>query len=139
MKSTKYFQWWIPKVLKELFFPHYLDNMLLVGSLDRDELEKVVLEGSHLEETIRKSKLEIELSTIDMQNDNIPANIIKIKSPPIQISETTPLYHVHVLFITLRLFHAFVTKSGRVTGVVSRNNLKKHIDEANAQLTLMRE
>ena len=64
---------------------------------------------------------------------------LNIHTAPIQIGQETPLYHIHLLFVTLRLFHCFVTHNGRLVGVVSRRALKKIIERSDARMTIMRE
>lgn len=57
----------------------------------------------------------------------------------IQIGQDTPLTHVHILFVTLRLFHCFVTHNGKLVGAVSRTVLKKSIENYDASVTIMKE
>lgn len=43
--------------------------------------------------------------------------ILPILSSPIQLLERTPITNIHLLFIALRLSHAFVTRNGRLVGM----------------------
>lgn len=47
---------------------------------------------------------------------------------PIQILDEMPMPYVHMLFITLKLSDAYVTKKGRLNGLISRETLKQVID-----------
>ncbi|KAL6073000.1 Chloride channel protein 2 [Balamuthia mandrillaris] len=53
-----------------------------------------------------------------------PIPPLPVKPAPVQLLVSTPLPHVHMLFITLRLSEAFVTEKGSFLGVVTRTDLK---------------
>jgi len=48
---------------------------------------------------------------------------------PVQFQPSTPLTSIHLLFITLRLRNAYVTINGRLTGVITRADIKTLIDD----------
>jgi chloride channel 2 len=54
-----------------------------------------------------------------------------IQGAPIQFQPDTPLSQVHLFFITLRLQNAFVTKNGKLAGMISRDALQKAISFGN--------
>jgi len=84
------------------------DAMLLMGTVNRDQLEKLV------RESITESKEESPQSP-------------EIRSTPIRFLETTALTQIHLLFITLRLSYGFVTANGKLRGVITRTILQDTI------------
>jgi hypothetical protein len=54
-----------------------------------------------------------------------------IQSAPIQFQLDTPLNQIHLFFITLRLPNAFVTKNGKLVGMITRDALQKSISFGN--------
>jgi len=63
--------------------------------------------------------------SIDNNNDN--DNDIFIDPSPYQIVYTSQLLKVDTVFRTLKLNNAYVTETGRLTGVVTRENLRAFI------------
>jgi len=49
---------------------------------------------------------------------------------PVQLQPSTPLPSIHLLFITLRLRNAYVTTNGRLTGLITRSQIKTIIDDS---------
>jgi len=62
---------------------------------------------------------------VDEARDYTP---MPTSSPPIQLLKSTPLPHIHMLFITLRLNEAFVTDKGRLVGIVYRESIKNVVE-----------
>ena len=54
-----------------------------------------------------------------------------IQGAPIQFQPDTTLSQVHLFFITLRLQNAFVTKNGKLAGMITRDALQKAISFGN--------
>ncbi|KAK6012026.1 hypothetical protein OSTOST_22832 [Ostertagia ostertagi] len=78
---------------------------------DREQWEKYVLE-----------------QTIDLPG-------VQVDPSPFQLVESTSLFKVHSLFSLLGLKRAYVTKSGRLVGVISLNNLRSAIENVQSGMT----
>ncbi len=55
-----------------------------------------------------------------------------ITTAPIHFEPETPLTQVHLLFISMRLHNGFVTKHGKLIGVITRRALQQAITQHNS-------
>jgi hypothetical protein len=70
-----------------------------------------------------------EDSSLSESDEIVPAGPLPIKPVPIQILDEMPVTHVHMLFITMCLSEAYVTRNGVLEGVITRDRLKEAISE----------
>ncbi|XP_055916791.1 chloride channel protein 2-like [Eupeodes corollae] len=69
---------------------------------------------------------------IDMEQHNVP-----IDPSPFQLVERTSISKVHTLFNMVGINHAYVTKIGRLVGVVGLAELRKAIEDINSNSFVM--
>jgi hypothetical protein len=65
-------------------------------------------------------------------------NEIEFDSAPFQLMERSPLLHVHMLFSLLGLKRAYITKCGRLEGLISRRELRKGIEDVRQGILVAR-
>ena len=96
--------------------------VVLVGNVSRpfQSLQSQLTTHSNSNSNISPFKY-----SIDNGNDN--DNDIFIDPSPYQIVYTSQLSKVDTVFRTLKLNHAFVTETGRLTGIVTRESLRAFI------------
>jgi predicted transcriptional regulator len=111
------------------------ETMILIGTVERRNLEDYVYKMSNPQEEVRTLYSQQE-ALPDMNETSAGLTITSI---PIQVSEDTPLSQIHMLFINLRLFQAFVTKNGKLLGIIKRKKLREVLDETNNVFTYLRE
>ncbi|SPP88421.1 chloride channel protein 2 isoform X7 [Drosophila guanche] len=75
----------------------------------------------------KKWELEEMLKAIDLQKANV-----HIDPSPFQLVERTSILKVHSLFSMVGINHAYVTKIGRLVGVVGLKELRKAIEDINS-------
>lgn len=111
------------------------ESMILVGIIERRILENYVLRVSTMEQE--------DARTVYSETEGLPGLDMRvgltITSIPIQVSEDTPLSQIHMLFINLRLFQAYVTKNGKLLGIIKRRRLREVLDEKNSVFTYLNE
>lgn len=121
-------------------------NMMLLGSIERSVLKQVVGDQLSLQNKIefyakKLEKLQRE-DEVD-QNGNLTLTDLEWRSyelmqpidfqncpydsAPFQIPCETPLHKVHNFFSLLNLHHAFVTKTGKVKGIISLSEVRQTI------------
>jgi len=105
------------------------DSMLLVGQIDRDALEDALKKRKDLQELAEHD------SAVAMAISNSASLIAR--PTPIRFLETTPLIQIHLLFITLRLTKGYVTKNGKLKGMISREALRTAIYDSGARRTIL--
>jgi len=127
--------------------------MLLVGSVKRSELDESCQKYFDKHRFIQRElsfagsqrNLQEMLKKYDKKISDHPSNLlesvdqtadVKMQSAPIQLLETTSLAEVHLLFITMRLSVGYVTRQGRVVGIVTRKALKQTIAKKDKHLTI---
>uniref|UniRef100_V9KFM9 Chloride channel protein n=1 Tax=Callorhinchus milii TaxID=7868 RepID=V9KFM9_CALMI len=97
------------------------DSMMLIGSVQRKELIKFLQSQGrerHKEEEKKPEKVD----------ENLWGKC-HIDPVTFQLSPSTLLHQTHKLFDLLGLQHMFVTSAGKVVGFVTRNELKKVIED----------
>ncbi|XP_078094670.1 chloride channel K [Mustelus asterias] len=97
------------------------ESMVLVGSVQRNEVIKFL--QTQREEKCRKDKSQLK---------EVGANLWErchIDPITFQLSPSTSLHQAHKLFDLLVLQHMFVSSAGKVVGFVTRNELKKMIED----------
>ncbi|XP_051895323.1 chloride channel K isoform X2 [Pristis pectinata] len=97
------------------------ESMMLVGSVQRSELTNFL--QTQGEQKSHKEKLQLKEVDVKFRGR---WNIDPIT---FQLSPSTSLHQAHKLFELLVLQHTFVTSAGRVVGFVTRNELKKVIED----------
>ncbi|XP_026840415.1 chloride channel protein 2 isoform X10 [Drosophila persimilis] len=75
----------------------------------------------------KKWELEEMLKPVDLQKANV-----HIDPSPFQLVERTSILKVHSLFSMVGINHAYVTKIGRLVGVVGLKELRKAIEDINS-------
>ncbi|XP_022215885.2 chloride channel protein 2 isoform X8 [Drosophila obscura] len=75
----------------------------------------------------KKWELEEMLKAVDLQKANV-----HIDPSPFQLVERTSILKVHSLFSMVGINHAYVTKIGRLVGVVGLKELRKAIEDINS-------
>ncbi|XP_003736836.2 chloride channel protein 2 isoform X7 [Drosophila pseudoobscura] len=75
----------------------------------------------------KKWELEEMLMPVDLQKANV-----HIDPSPFQLVERTSILKVHSLFSMVGINHAYVTKIGRLVGVVGLKELRKAIEDINS-------
>ncbi|KAH8383519.1 hypothetical protein KR009_009071 [Drosophila setifemur] len=101
---------------------------------DVDEATSPDIEGGPRERVIDMSpedqkqwELEEMMKPIDLQKANV-----HIDPSPFQLVERTSILKVHSLFSMVGINHAYVTKIGRLVGVVGLKELRKAIEDINS-------
>jgi hypothetical protein len=108
---------------------NFVESMLLVGQIDREDLENSFSKQKAMEELAEKD------SSIAME---ITSSASLVARPtPIRFLETTPLIQIHLLFITMRLTRGYVTKNGKLKGVITRQALRSAVYESAAKRTIL--
>ncbi|XP_067826629.1 chloride channel K isoform X2 [Heptranchias perlo] len=97
------------------------ESMVLVGSVQRNELTKFL--QTQGEEKGHKDKIQLKEMDINLQEK------CHIDPVTFQLSPSTSLHQAHKLFDLLVLQHVFVSSAGKVVGFVTRNELKKVIED----------
>lgn len=68
---------------------------------------------------------------IDLENEllaeTIPIDDVQVDPAPFQLVEETSLYKAHSLFALLGLSHSFVTKNGKLVGVVTLEDVSRQV------------
>eukprot|EP01117_Protostelium_nocturnum_P010277 TRINITY_DN3695_c0_g2_i1.p1 TRINITY_DN3695_c0_g2~~TRINITY_DN3695_c0_g2_i1.p1 ORF type:complete len:818 (-),score=252.61 TRINITY_DN3695_c0_g2_i1:1784-4237(-) len=131
----------------ERVFPvvHSKDDMLLVGTIDREALLRLkdYQDKVKLYNQLKNPKGEEEETPIDLVRQQLPylpkPPLIVIRSTSIRFVESHPLNQIHLLFITMRLTHGYVTRNGQLMGVITRAHLKDIIYKLDGHLTLLKE
>ncbi|PRP77988.1 hypothetical protein PROFUN_14108 [Planoprotostelium fungivorum] len=131
----------------EKIFPvvHNREDMLLVGTVDRESLvrlkdyqDKVKLYNRLRDPNQEGGETPIELVRQQLPYLPKPPSIV-IRSTSIRFVESHPLNQIHLLFITMRLTHGYVTRNGMLMGVITRVHLKDVIYKLDGHLTLLKE
>jgi chloride channel 2 len=128
----------ISKILRStthLTYPVVNDSnsMVLIGSVSRGHIELVVEEYERMAKEGADDVTQISESIqpqfvfdrnlflkIDSQERH---RIVLVDPAPFQISNLTPLTKVYFLFSMLGLSHAWVTKGGKIVGVITKKDL----------------
>ncbi|XP_072442665.1 chloride channel K [Chiloscyllium punctatum] len=97
------------------------ESMVLVGSVQRNEVIKLL--QAHREEEVQKEKTHQKEVDINIWEK------CHIDPVTFQLSPSTSLHQAHKLFDLLVLQHMFVSSAGKVVGFVTRNELKKVIED----------
>ncbi|XP_067873465.1 chloride channel K isoform X2 [Heterodontus francisci] len=97
------------------------ESMMLVGSVQRNELTRFL--QLQREKKCHKEKIQPKEADIHLWE--------KCHVDPVtfQLSPSTSLHQAHKLFDLLVLQHMFVSSAGKVVGFVTRNELKKVIED----------
>ncbi|XP_060707851.1 chloride channel K [Hemiscyllium ocellatum] len=97
------------------------ESMVLVGSVQRNEVVKLL--QAHREEEVQREKTHQKEVDINIWEK------CHIDPVTFQLSPSTSLHQAHKLFDLLVLQHMFVSSAGKVVGFVTRNELKKVIED----------
>lgn len=107
--------------------------MMVVGLVTRKDLLKYLLQSS----TVRDWHTPVTMeSNVSESREVIPGlneesrRVLPIKPATVQLFASTPLANCQMLFITLRLSDAFVTSNSKLVGIVTRNDLRMAIGQA---------
>ncbi|KAH8318721.1 hypothetical protein KR074_002658 [Drosophila pseudoananassae] len=96
-----------------------------IGPENKEEPRERVIDMSP--EDQKQWELEEMLKPIDLQKANV-----HIDPSPFQLVERTSILKVHSLFSMVGINHAYVTKIGRLVGVVGLKELRKAIEDINS-------
>jgi len=111
------------------------ESMTLLGYIEKVPLEQAYKDYCVLREKLKNQNSNREDMSLLSENCSSLSNFVKVM--PLQLLENTPIGEIHLLFITLRLSHVFVTRQGILVGVISRNGLKEKISAMDSKSTLL--
>eukprot|EP00727_Mastigamoeba_balamuthi_P008348 m51a1_g4135 hypothetical protein (797) ;mRNA; r:199657-203052 len=94
------------------------EQKFLVGTINKQKLVDLVAQARQWSTTLRSAPEVYENATLPLAYQQSPAIIV----------DSTPLSQLHMLFITMNLDHAFVTRRGRLLGRVTRDAIRKVLD-----------
>ncbi|XP_069774984.1 chloride channel K isoform X2 [Narcine bancroftii] len=105
------------------------ESKVLVGSVQRSELANFI--KTQGEQKSHKEKLPLEEVEVNL------SGMWHFDPITFQLSPSTSLHQAHKLFEFLDLQHTFVTTAGRVVGFVTRNELRKVVEDlANGRIPI---
>jgi len=131
----------IIKLLAEADFTTYPvvdseESMLIIGLVQRPVLDAAMRDYF---EKLRKHQCGLARHETVIQETLDSCTDLVFESAPIQLLPSTSLVQAHMLFITLRLTHAYVTSNGKLIGILTRGDLKETISKKDLSLTVLRE
>ncbi|PRP81169.1 Chloride Channel (ClC) Family [Planoprotostelium fungivorum] len=129
------------------------DAMLLVGTISATDLVDLhgrvkVKEGEKEkkeEEQPMRVKAKMRLKEIGHDSKKVERKnkmkghkqAIEIRSTPVRFVENHPVSQVHMLFCVMRITHGYVTRNGKLIGVITRKKLRDAIYQADKKGTLI--
>jgi chloride channel 2 len=131
------------------------DGMLLAGAVSRESLSacsgayfqsqshtqaqlaaSATRGSSDSDSETREREEELARTSLDTQQA-LPGSLRPDIESAVQVYRSTPLVDVHLLLMALQLDEVFVTQSGRLVGLVSRERVKQTLLEQDANLTIL--
>ncbi|XP_066493333.1 chloride channel protein ClC-Kb-like isoform X1 [Tiliqua scincoides] len=107
------------------------ETLLLVGLVQRSELIQFLQthEDTSLPHKEHKDEEMVCSCPLQASSGQTLGDTCAITPVTLQLSPWTSLHQAHHLFELLTLQHAFVTQMGKIVGVVSRNEIRKAIED----------
>mmetsp|Transcript_5706 Transcript_5706/g.7984 ORF Transcript_5706/g.7984 Transcript_5706/m.7984 type:complete len:773 (-) Transcript_5706:55-2373(-) len=112
---------------------HSEETKLLVGTIERENLEMAY--NDYQAKQVHRTS-EDEHGGEGLLQRHGTASLV-IKPTPIRFVESTPLIQIHLLFTTMRLSNAFVTRNGALRGMITRQGLKAAIERVDKKNTIL--